>query len=516
MTRYHRVAAACFLALAAGPGRVVGLYNPEARIESARLYGNVNQYAYYYADLFIGTPKSQRVSVIVDTGSSVVAFPCKNCDHCGQHKDPLFDARLSKSSHWLGCRETECNNGCKFDDKCSYSQSYAEGSSITGLWFDDLVRLGDTPERNPAVRVQLGCHTDERKLFYSQRANGIMGLLPETPRQRPTILENLFGDKKHVDTAIFAMCLAEWGGRLTVGGINSSYHYPKTLVQWIPLKPSSFYAVNIANMSVLFAADAQNRSQEGVRSLSEKHSSEILVTGQDEFGQAIVDSGTTHSYFPKEVTNRMSKALRTACGGDEDRCGAKDAGDDCWLLTRGDDSLSKFPVFLVGFEGGVEIRWPPQAYLFRRSVANLWCPAFSDNTQTRQTVLGISFMMHKDIVFDIENARLGVVEATCPEYRRRPDSNATASVLAGEEQQHLRAASKTHRGVVASENDSGFLSTAAIIWLVALLVIVLAVGAFARLLLNFFHKGGRPSAQSYDHLTAQRATSRTSAMSMRG
>lgn len=39
----------------------------------------------HYAFLYIGTPKKQRISVIVDTGSHHTAFPCVGCN-CGQVK----------------------------------------------------------------------------------------------------------------------------------------------------------------------------------------------------------------------------------------------------------------------------------------------------------------------------------------------------------------------------------------------------------------------------------------------
>jgi len=58
-------------------------YDPEQRIESARLFGNMNKYAYYFTDVLVGLPEPQRASVIIDTGSRLVGFPCSTCDHCG-------------------------------------------------------------------------------------------------------------------------------------------------------------------------------------------------------------------------------------------------------------------------------------------------------------------------------------------------------------------------------------------------------------------------------------------------
>ena len=85
------------LAVALSP--VGALYDPKGHIESCRVYGNIDEYAYYYADLMVGTPP-QRVSVILDTGSGVAAFPCASCPHCGEHIDPAFDYAKSSTAKW--------------------------------------------------------------------------------------------------------------------------------------------------------------------------------------------------------------------------------------------------------------------------------------------------------------------------------------------------------------------------------------------------------------------------------
>jgi len=67
----HRLLRGLLFALWAG--RCGALYDPYNHIESARLYGNINEYAYYFVDLLVGTPP-QRVSVILDTGQWHLCF----------------------------------------------------------------------------------------------------------------------------------------------------------------------------------------------------------------------------------------------------------------------------------------------------------------------------------------------------------------------------------------------------------------------------------------------------------
>eukprot|EP00439_Symbiodinium_sp_Y106_P081122 s1603_g20.t1 len=88
---------------------------------------------------------------------------------------------------------------------------------------------------NHPVEASLGCHLDERKLFYTQKVNGIFGLAPHGITGRSNVLKDLFKDKAHVNTAVFAICLAEWGGELSVGGYDTRYAALGARMQWLPL-----------------------------------------------------------------------------------------------------------------------------------------------------------------------------------------------------------------------------------------------------------------------------------------
>ena len=95
----------------------------------------------------------------------------------------------------------------------------------------------------------MGCHNNENKLFTTQKANGIMGLAPAKAGGAPTVLSELFKDKAHVQTSIFAMCLSEWGGRLVVGGWNASYHLSAEIT-WVPMTVRRYYVVGMESLSL--------------------------------------------------------------------------------------------------------------------------------------------------------------------------------------------------------------------------------------------------------------------------
>lgn len=142
---------------------------------------------YYYADVYVGTPP-QRQTVIVDTGSSMTAFPCKGCLACGTHMDPKFDVDASSTAEYVSCK-AHVPGGCSFceSDHCGYSlvsalvllerahgltcayasvQHYSEGSSLSGYKVRDVLWLGGHEEYRDAgdeygVPFVFGCHKTE-------------------------------------------------------------------------------------------------------------------------------------------------------------------------------------------------------------------------------------------------------------------------------------------------------------------------------------------------------------------
>ena len=121
-------------------------------------------YGTHYLDLWVGSPTPQRQTVIVDTGSSITAFPCTGCQNCGSnpttgqryHLDDDFDVELSGTYEEKQCkrgvsgeRNVECDLGTctrdvvagqqKQQQHCQLAVSYAEGSLWSALEGSDIV-----------------------------------------------------------------------------------------------------------------------------------------------------------------------------------------------------------------------------------------------------------------------------------------------------------------------------------------------------------------------------------------
>ncbi|CAD7942338.1 unnamed protein product [Amoebophrya sp. A120] len=369
------------------------MYDDQKKLEAARVYGNIHKFAYYFVDLLIGHPVAQRTSVIIDTGSSLCGFPCSGCRHCGRHIDAAFDVSKSPSAKWIQC-SAQCS--CR-GDKCGYSQGYTEGSSISGHWFEDYARLGDVIQNNPPVKVKMGCHDSENKLFYTQKANGIFGMAGNGGndlRGKPTILADILRDREHVNANIFTMCLSQEGGRVIAGGYNSTYHDPiDAPITYVPLGANSkFYVVSL---------------------------SEIKIGGQSisgNYGRTIVDSGTTYSYFPSRQYRTLKSQLYNQCKG---RCGTR-SGAECWNSpgTTMENIDSKWPLIEMVISGQT-MKWHPRSYMYKKGRGTIFCFTFDDNGSSG-TVLGASWMIDRSCIFDLEKKKIGFVDAHCPKFASRP------------------------------------------------------------------------------------------------
>jgi len=117
------------------------------RRTSLEVGGLYQGYGTHYVDLWVGTP-AQRQTVIVDTGSSVTAFPCSACTDCGDryHASPYFEENNSSSFIKLRCSSCQDSSTCSHKDRddehCRIGVSYQEGSSWSAFYSEDEIYLG--------------------------------------------------------------------------------------------------------------------------------------------------------------------------------------------------------------------------------------------------------------------------------------------------------------------------------------------------------------------------------------
>mmetsp|Transcript_37539 Transcript_37539/g.83886 ORF Transcript_37539/g.83886 Transcript_37539/m.83886 type:complete len:451 (+) Transcript_37539:91-1443(+) len=372
------------LPLTRRPGVGIG-HQRRLHADEARLYGDVADLMVYHVDILVGTP-GQLMSVIVDTGSSRTAFSCAVCEKCGSHMDPPFNPSASSTFRWVTCddRCDACLHG-----NCSYSARYVEGSSIEGVYFEDVLRLGSENRANAGSPVQMGCHTSETGLFQTQVPSGIMGLA-EGARDVMTQLA-----AGHLSKPQFALCLAERGGSMSLGDVNTTWMPTQAPLQWTSYtKP---YYLDIVGVS-----------SDGSELFSES------------LGQFLLDSGTTYTYFTRSQAAVLQEKIKSACTAG--RCGgARETTPSCF--EAGEEDLDKFPDLHFALGSG-NYTWPARGYLYCRS-GNLWCYSFFGMPPL---TLGASFMRNHAVVFDTGAKRIGWAPSDCPEFVSREEQLSPAGV----------------------------------------------------------------------------------------
>ena len=357
---------------------------------------------YYYATLFFGTPL-QRQTLIVDTGSTLTAIPCSECGaNCGtSHFDPFFNESSSETFRYFDCNLPFGQYTC-LDclNQCPFHRDYQEGSSYDGHYIQDFISFGDGFEK---VFAPFGCITQEAGLVYYQNVDGILGLgvLTNTIYSPPNFLDVLEMNNQNNSKA-FTLCLAQEGGYFSIGGYNSTTHYPNEPVFYTNFADSQ-YQLTLNNISV-------NGEDLGLN---------MNVMNE---GGIMLDSGSAFSSFYFEAYDAMLSSFDYFCNEDESPCVRIVYEDtlgnpNCWIpnpefVPSKEDFFSAFPTFSFYFYGDAEYQWEAQDYLYRaQGPDEIYCLGMSNATSA--TILGATFMKNHDIMFDKENSMIGFIRASC-------------------------------------------------------------------------------------------------------
>jgi hypothetical protein len=391
-------------------------------------------YGTHYVDLWVGTPP-QRQTVIVDTGSSVTAFPCMDCSGCGDgyHIDNYFQEDLSTTFEDVECKDCLLGS-CGSSPLCELSVSYQEGSSWKAYECSDLSYMGgphDEPLEPPpkdTFRLRFGCQTRLTGLFKTQLADGIMGM-----EMSPSSYWRQAHDAGIVKTKIFSLCFSRQpvaskegtgAGVMTLGGTDTRLHGTKmvyvnqlNLDGWYSVKIRAIYLRTGGGTSV--EADDQHGK---VRFTKLEGMTERTLNN----GDIILDSGTTDTYLPSTINKAFRDAWQKASG--------LDWKEDAPIKLT-DDQLLALPTILVqlqGWEGGepdpmapglagsvdadnpndVVVAMPPTHYMEYSVKSQTYTPRISFS-ESHGGVFGANFMMGHEIMFDVDSLRVGFSESDC-------------------------------------------------------------------------------------------------------
>jgi hypothetical protein len=294
-----------------------GQYNNYQAVPLSQGYGT------HYANIWVGSPRPQRKTLIVDTGSHYTAFPCVGCEGCGQlhHTDPYFDPSKSSTFHPLQC--DECQDGTKCDNgTCKFQQAYTEGSTWEAIQVSDKLYCGgsdvldavDPMDERYSIDFMFGCQTSMTGLFVTQLADGIIGM-----SAHPATLPKKLYDKGKIEHNMFALCYRrELGtskrgvlaGSMSLGGVSTSLDtspivYAKNLVK------AGWFTVYVKN---IFIRSGGGQSAHSVDNERRTVRVRVDLAALNSGKGVIVDSGTTDTYLDKRVAKEFSKAWKQVTG----------------------------------------------------------------------------------------------------------------------------------------------------------------------------------------------------------
>jgi hypothetical protein len=370
------LAAAAAAAAAAGAAAQTLAALPDFR--SIPLLGDFDALAYKYVNVHVGGGAALRA--IVDTGSSLLAFPCADCaaSACAPAHARL-DAANATAVTCAGAAAGEAAGvaagdaaagaagaepaapapactSCGPADECRYARDYAEGSALEGRYVRAGVSLG--ARGAPPVRMTLGCHSRETGLFTSQEADGILGLSGgalSLPRALAAAAAGAAGgaaaaaaaaaappDAPAGAPAPFALCAARRGGVLTLGAPDARRARGPARSTPLRVEADGFYRVRVADVRLIAPAswcagggDATLRGGGCARGGGTGGTSVVAGGGAPPplppppdlgpwplRGDALLDSGSSYSYVPPRVLAAVERAVRAACWGVDETANA--------------------------------------------------------------------------------------------------------------------------------------------------------------------------------------------------
>lgn len=265
-------------------------------------------FASHIYSIHTGCPNPQKQTLIVDTGSDNMGFPCApDCDPdtCGDgyHLNPFYE--YSNSTCLTAVASDDCQQGyCDSStNTCSLGASYVEGSSWSGYEVEDAMAIGSRDEEQFSVRF--ACQTSLTGLFRTQLADGIVGMNkgPESLWRQINLEENKF-----------SLCYElqddaqEAGGVMVLGGHVPSLHNVP-IVYAEDVRPTGYhFRVSIREIYLRVGGGTsvipQNNNTGGT---SVKLASAGLL-GTQSPTRPIVDSGTTCTYLSLSLRAPMEQA----------------------------------------------------------------------------------------------------------------------------------------------------------------------------------------------------------------
>ncbi|KAL1547479.1 aspartic proteinase CDR1-like [Salvia divinorum] len=361
-------------------------HRANTRISQTPLVDIFSDKGEYLMKLSIGTPPVETLAV-VDTGSDLVWIQCKPCTECFRQKAPLFQPKLSSTYKPTGCTSAPCNalhgrTSC-LQDSCRYTIGYGDKSFSNGYLATETLRLGSVAIPN----VVIGCGHNNRGTF-GPRVSGIVGLGGGEL--------SLITQMGSLTRGRFSYCLGSGAlssSKMSFGDDADVSGDDAETTALVARFPKTFYfltleGISVGNHRVEFDSHSSSNSSKGI-----------------EEGNIIIDSGTTLTFLPQELYNKVTAQVKRHMKMKEvdDPKGLLDL---CYYYST---SVTKVPEIIFHFIGA-DVKLKPLNTFIKTRKNNL-CLAFAPTND--EPIFGNLAQMDFLIGYDLQNKIVSFKPADC-------------------------------------------------------------------------------------------------------
>ncbi|KAL6981525.1 Aspartic endopeptidase [Sarracenia purpurea var. burkii] len=352
----------------------------------------------YLMTISIGSPPVP-IHAVADTGSDLIWTQCTPCTDCYKQNAPLFNPHKSSTFKVVSCRSDQCeilpSTSCLGNSSCSYSVLYGDQSFSEGVLATETVTLGSTHGGLVSIpSTTFGCGFNNAGTF-SANGSGIVGL----GGGRLSLISQL----KSLIAGKFSYCLIPTSSQNSKAG---QMHFGTDAVVSgrgvvsTPItskSPATFYFLTLNAITV-------GTKRLVLPTSSSSSSSSSSATSINTTGNIIIDSGTTLTYLPSDLYNKLVPAVQSAIGlaPVEDPLGQLD------LCYNNSDSLS-IPDFTAHF-AGADVKLNP-VNTFVATSDDVVCLAFAAAGDI--AIFGNVAQLNKSVAYDLEKKTVSFKATDC-------------------------------------------------------------------------------------------------------
>ncbi|XP_041024262.1 probable aspartyl protease At4g16563 [Juglans microcarpa x Juglans regia] len=382
-----------------------------------------HSYGGYSISLSFGTPP-QTITFVLDTGSSLVWFPCTSrylCSNCDfpniyPEKIPKFIPKLSSSSKILGCKNPKCTwiAGSDVQSRCQdcnpasqncsqscppYIIQYGSGSTV-GLLLSETLDFS----KKTFPHFLVGC-----SIFSTRQPAGIAGF-----GRGPESLPSQLGVSK------FSYCLLSRRFDDTTESSDLVLYSGSSSAKTPGLSYTPFRKNPVTNNTAYREFYYVTLRKVMVGDKTAKIQYKYLVPGTDGHGGTIVDSGSTFTFMERPVFEAVAKEFEIQMANYSRAVDieARSGLEPCFNIFN--QKTVNLPELTFQFKGGAKLILPAVNYFALAGNLSVVCLTIvTDNssglgsTGGPAIIFGSFQQQNFYVEYDLENERLGFRQQNC-------------------------------------------------------------------------------------------------------